>query len=174
MMCWQVHEMFLDQRSLLAPIKITQQLLKLLQQHLTADNQQQQQQQQLTQGLDAHAAATAAAAASAVADAKAAAANGSSSGSNDGSSGGSNDGSGGSNDGSSGSNDVSSGSNADKDGITWRQVYLGSSASSICSGMTAGQLRHFFHEAALCIRSYDPHQGSVSLRLPAYLTPQHS
>jgi hypothetical protein len=45
------------------------------------------------------------------------------------------------------------------------------STSSICSGMTVGQLRHFFHDSALCIRSYDPSSGSVSLRLPAYLTP---
>jgi hypothetical protein len=154
--------MLLDQRSLLAPVKLTTQLLKRLQQHLANDNpqqqQQQQQQQQLTEGLDTHAAVTAAASAAfandaAITGAKAAAATGSSHGSSGGS---------------------SDGGNADGDSIVWRQVYLGSSASSICSGMTAGQLRHFFHEAALCIRSYNPLQGSVSLRLPAYLTPQHT
>lgn len=60
---------------------------------------------------------------------------------------------------------------AAEDKLVWRQVYLGSSASSVCSSMTVGQLRHFFHDSALCIRSYDPSSGSVSLRLPAYLTP---
>jgi hypothetical protein len=90
------------------------------------------------------------------------------------SSGGSNNSNDGSNTGgSSGSIGGRSGSTGGSDGnITWRHVYLGPSAGSICSGMAGIQLRHSFNESALCIRSYSPALGSVALRLPGYLAPQ--
>jgi hypothetical protein len=54
--------------------------------------------------------------------------------------------------------------------ICWKQLYLGSSVSSICSNMTASDLHSFFTAGCMCIRSYDPSTGAVSVRLPTYLT----
>lgn len=51
------------------------------------------------------------------------------------------------------------------------QLYLGSSVGSICSGMTAGELQGFFGAGCMCIRSYNPATGAVSLKLPGYLAP---
>ena len=213
---YQVHEMFVDQRTLLDPIPLPLPLLKLLQQHLHPHTPQQQQQQHMQQDQPVSSTSASAtpllgaapegAAAAAVKEEGAAQAGGVHSiskeqttavgpgpgsdggssanttigigsdgiGAGSGSSGGSNNSNDGSNNGgSSGSNGGSTGSTGGSDGnISWRHVYLGSSAGSICSGMTGPQLRHFFSESALCIRSYSPALGSVALRLPQYLAPQ--
>jgi hypothetical protein len=56
--------------------------------------------------------------------------------------------------------------------VLWRDVHLGSSVASICSGMTQQQLQAFFSaRGCMCIRSYDPLTGGASLKLPAYLAP---
>lgn len=55
--------------------------------------------------------------------------------------------------------------------LQWTPVCLGSSASSICSGMGTAELTSFFQAGRMCIRSYDPATGGVSLKLPAYLAP---
>jgi hypothetical protein len=141
----QMNEAFIDQRSLLQPIPVPHELLQHMQQHLSgsASSTATQQQGQGQQGRQGQ---------RHDAGGEPAAAGGS-------------DGAGGA------TAEPRTPSTNTSPVLSWRRVYMGTSAASICSGMSAQQLYYFYHSAAMCIRSYDPHTGSASLRLPSYLAP---
>jgi hypothetical protein len=160
------NEVFIDQRTLMQPLVLPQELLQLLQLQLdgcgttsikqlaeTAPQQQQQQDEDAKDGRrqqeqaspNEETADAAAAAVATAADDKGTAA---------------------------GADVVAEAPAAALPVVLWRDVYLGSSVASICSGMTQQQLQAFFSpRGCMCIRSYDPLTGGASLKLPAYLAP---